>query len=108
MHGWITDVSAVAKSPNNTPEDLLWLFFAPTETSRQCGKEFLARFASRKERDLPNGPDVANAPRVAADYRVPCETWERPWSNSRRSAWASLDSTDRGSAHACLRGAKQS
>jgi pimeloyl-ACP methyl ester carboxylesterase len=61
MHGWITDVSKVAKSPNNTADDLLWLFFNATETSMQRGREFLARFASRKDRDAPNGPDVAAA-----------------------------------------------
>lgn len=54
MHGWSVDVEAVAKAENNGPEDLLWLFFNPTETSIERGRQFIARFTSRKaERDTP-------------------------------------------------------
>jgi pimeloyl-ACP methyl ester carboxylesterase len=62
MHGWIPDVFTVANAENNKPEDLLWLFFAPTETSQQKGREYLKRAFSRREgRDKPNGMDVAHA-----------------------------------------------
>jgi pimeloyl-ACP methyl ester carboxylesterase len=52
MHGWTVDVEAVANAENNGPTELLWLFFNPTETSIERGKQFIQRFTSRKaERD---------------------------------------------------------
>jgi pimeloyl-ACP methyl ester carboxylesterase len=32
MHGWITDVAAVANAEGNGPDELLWLSFAPSES----------------------------------------------------------------------------
>jgi pimeloyl-ACP methyl ester carboxylesterase len=54
MHGWSVDVETVARAENNGPAELLWLFFNPTETSIERGRQFIARFTSRKaERDVP-------------------------------------------------------
>jgi pimeloyl-ACP methyl ester carboxylesterase len=44
MHGWASDVARIAKASDNGPDELLWLFFEHTETSRQLGREYLARF----------------------------------------------------------------
>ena len=61
MHGWISDVAAIANGENNGPDDLLNLFFEITETSRQRGVEYLKRFTSRQDRDKPNGLEVRDA-----------------------------------------------
>ena len=63
MHGWAPDVARVARAKDNGPDDLLWLFFEHTETSRKLGREYLGRaFGERKEdRDEPNGDQVAEA-----------------------------------------------
>jgi len=61
MHGWISDVAAIANAENNGPEDLLNLFFEITDTSRQKGLEYLKRFTARHDRDKPNGLEVRDA-----------------------------------------------
>jgi pimeloyl-ACP methyl ester carboxylesterase len=62
MHGWISDVAATANAEHNAPEDLLRLFFEVTETSRQKGREYLARFTARQhDRDKPAGLQVRDA-----------------------------------------------
>jgi pimeloyl-ACP methyl ester carboxylesterase len=62
MHGWITDVESLANAENNGPDDLVRLFFAPTETSIQKGKEYVRRFTARHvDRDKPNGLVVRDA-----------------------------------------------
>jgi pimeloyl-ACP methyl ester carboxylesterase len=61
MHGWISDVAAIANAENNGPDDLLNLFFEITETSRQRGLEYLKRFTARQDRDKPNGLEVRDA-----------------------------------------------
>jgi pimeloyl-ACP methyl ester carboxylesterase len=62
MHGWIHDVAAGGNHTENSPDDLLWLMFAPSESSQQKGREFLGRFIQRQEgRDKPNGPEVTRA-----------------------------------------------
>ncbi len=63
MHGWAPDVAAVARADDNGPDELLWLFFEHTETSKKLGGEYLARaFGERKEdRDRPNGDQVSEA-----------------------------------------------
>jgi pimeloyl-ACP methyl ester carboxylesterase len=61
MHGWISDVAAIANAENNGPGDLLDLFFEVTETSRQKGREYLQRFTARQDRDKPNGLQVRDA-----------------------------------------------
>lgn len=61
MHGWISDVAAIANAEDNGPDDLLRLFFEITETSRQKGLEYLKRFTARQDRDKPNGLEVRDA-----------------------------------------------
>jgi pimeloyl-ACP methyl ester carboxylesterase len=63
MHGWAPDVASVAMAKDNGPDELLWLFFEHTETSKKLGREYLARaFGERKEdRDKPNGDQVTEA-----------------------------------------------
>jgi pimeloyl-ACP methyl ester carboxylesterase len=54
MHGWREDIAAAARLEEGTAESLLHIFFAPTETSRAKGVEFLGRFMARSEdRDTP-------------------------------------------------------
>jgi pimeloyl-ACP methyl ester carboxylesterase len=53
MHGWREDIAAAARG-ESSPENLLYIMFAHTETSQAKGMEFLARFSERKEgRDAP-------------------------------------------------------
>ena len=53
MHGWREDIAAAALGESN-PENLLYIMFAQTETSRQKGREFVARFLERQQgRDAP-------------------------------------------------------
>ena len=55
MHGWRKDIAGAARLDQSTPESLLHIFFAPTETSRAAGVEFLGRFMARSEgRDEPS------------------------------------------------------
>jgi pimeloyl-ACP methyl ester carboxylesterase len=55
MHGWREDIAQAARLGQGTPESLLHVFFAPTETSRALGREFLGRFMARQEdRDPPS------------------------------------------------------
>jgi pimeloyl-ACP methyl ester carboxylesterase len=62
MHGWSVDVEAVANRENNGPAELLWLFFNPTETSIERGKQFIARFTSRKgQHDQPTTLEARDA-----------------------------------------------
>ena len=49
MHGWVEDIADAARLEQGTAESLLHIFFAPTETSRAKGREFLARFTARSE-----------------------------------------------------------
>jgi len=54
MHGWVSDVAALANVAKNHPEDLLALFFEITPTSQQKGREFLQRCGARQDdRDVP-------------------------------------------------------
>jgi pimeloyl-ACP methyl ester carboxylesterase len=55
MHGWREDIADAARLEQGTAESLLHVFFAPTETSRALGGEFLGRFTAREEnRDEPS------------------------------------------------------
>ncbi|MGV9355400.1 alpha/beta fold hydrolase [Streptomyces misionensis] len=55
MHGWRKDIETHARAEVPTGEDLLYIFFAHTDTSRAKGMEFLGRFMSRTEdRDVPS------------------------------------------------------
>ncbi|MGR6973628.1 alpha/beta fold hydrolase [Streptomyces cynarae] len=55
MHGWRGDIETHARAEVPTGEDLLYIFFAHTDTSRAKGIEFLGRFMARTEdRDVPS------------------------------------------------------
>ncbi|WP_331728128.1 alpha/beta hydrolase [Streptomyces sp. NBC_01176] len=55
MHGWRKDIETHARAAVPTGEDLLYIFFAHTETSQAKGVEFLGRFLARTEgRDVPS------------------------------------------------------
>ena len=55
MHGWREDIAEAARLEQGTAESLLHIFFAPTDTSRALGAEFLGRFMARGEnRDEPS------------------------------------------------------
>ena len=61
MHGWREDIAAAARG-ESSPENLLYIMFAHTDTSQAKGREFLGRFLERREgRDSP----VSNAARDA-------------------------------------------
>ncbi|MEU2339652.1 alpha/beta hydrolase [Streptomyces sp. NPDC013172] len=55
MHGWRKDIETHARAEAPTGEDLLYIFFAHTDTSQAKGMEFLGRFMARTEdRDVPS------------------------------------------------------
>ena len=49
MHGWREDIALAARLEQSTAESLMHIFFAPTDTSRALGGEFLGRFTARSE-----------------------------------------------------------
>jgi pimeloyl-ACP methyl ester carboxylesterase len=54
MHGWRPDIAEHARRAQAGGEDILYIFFAHTETSQARGMEFLGRFTARTEdRDRP-------------------------------------------------------
>ncbi|WP_028066954.1 alpha/beta fold hydrolase [Solirubrobacter soli] len=54
MHRWREDIARAARLDQSTADSLLHIFFAPTETSRALGGQFLARFMARRDdRDAP-------------------------------------------------------
>ncbi|WNG35531.1 alpha/beta hydrolase [Archangium violaceum] len=55
MHGWRQDIADHARRPEPGGEELLYIFFAHTQTSQAKGVEFLGRFMQRSvERDQPS------------------------------------------------------
>jgi len=73
MHGWADEASAHACRDVQDAEDVLYLFFAPTETSRAKGKEFVERiFTRQQDRDEIPALAVRDAQAEAiADWGVP-------------------------------------
>ncbi|BBH69925.1 peroxidase [Actinoplanes sp. OR16] len=62
MHGWRADIASHARARVNDAEDLLYIFFAHTETSQALGKQFLGRiFARAENRDEPTTVAVRDA-----------------------------------------------
>src|SRR3954464_14623829 len=49
MHGWRDDIQENSRHDEGSGEDLLYIFFAHTETSQAKGMEFLGRFLQRAE-----------------------------------------------------------
>jgi pimeloyl-ACP methyl ester carboxylesterase len=55
MHGWAKDVIDAVGTPQTTPEGVLYVFYAPTPTSQDAGKQSLQRIfgARTDDRDAP-------------------------------------------------------
>jgi len=77
MRGWTAlspDVLAHATTPETSEEDFLYLFFAPSETSRRAGRAFWSRRHGRKDQDLPSSPAAMQAQgRAIAAWGAPVE-----------------------------------
>src|SRR5262249_30814269 len=55
MHGWAPDVIGAIGAPESNPEGYLDVFFAPTDTSREAGRQAAGRIFGRAgERDEPS------------------------------------------------------
>lgn len=55
MHGWRQDIADAARKDDLGGTELLYVFFAHTETSQAKGAEFLERFLRRmQDRDVPS------------------------------------------------------
>jgi pimeloyl-ACP methyl ester carboxylesterase len=62
MHTWRADIESHARAQVNDADDLLYIFFAHTETSQALGREFLGRIFRRTEdRDAPTNVAVRDA-----------------------------------------------
>jgi pimeloyl-ACP methyl ester carboxylesterase len=72
MHGWRQDIADATRGESR-PENLLYAFFAHTETSQAKGREFLGRFLERQEgRDAPTSDAVRDAQYDAiVDWGIP-------------------------------------
>ncbi|OJH37204.1 alpha/beta fold hydrolase [Cystobacter ferrugineus] len=73
MHGWRQDIADHARRPEPRGEDLLYIFFAHTQTSQAKGVEFLGRFMQRSvERDQPSSLAARDAQYDAVlDWGIP-------------------------------------
>lgn len=72
MHGWREDIERESRHDVPTPQNLLYIFFAHTDTSRVLGVEFLGRISARTDRDAPTTPAVRDAQYDAVlDWGVP-------------------------------------
>jgi pimeloyl-ACP methyl ester carboxylesterase len=72
MHGWRQDIADHARTDVPGGEDLLYLFFAHTETSQAKGVEFLGRFMQREDRDVPSSIAARDAQYDAVlDWGIP-------------------------------------
>jgi pimeloyl-ACP methyl ester carboxylesterase len=49
MHGWAPAVIGAVGTPQTSPDEYLGVFFAPSETSQQAGKQALGRMYARTE-----------------------------------------------------------
>jgi pimeloyl-ACP methyl ester carboxylesterase len=49
MHGWAPDVIGAIGTPTTTPDEYLRVFFAPSSSSQQAGREALQRMYARTE-----------------------------------------------------------
>ncbi|HEV2635861.1 MAG TPA: alpha/beta hydrolase [Actinocrinis sp.] len=73
MHGWRRDIADHARAADAGGGDLLYIFFAHTETSQAKGVEFLGRFLQRQEdRDAPTSLQTRDAQYDAVlDWGIP-------------------------------------
>jgi pimeloyl-ACP methyl ester carboxylesterase len=61
MHGWREDIAAAARG-ESSPQNLLYIMFAHTDTSQRKGREFLGRFMERRRgRDAPTSDPARDA-----------------------------------------------
>jgi pimeloyl-ACP methyl ester carboxylesterase len=61
MHGWRKDIAAAARGESK-PENMLYIMFAHTDTSKAKGMEFLDRFLERRHgRDTPTSDAARDA-----------------------------------------------
>jgi pimeloyl-ACP methyl ester carboxylesterase len=51
MHGWATEVIAAVGQPETSPEGYLSVFFAPTDASRDAGRQAAGRIFGRRTTD---------------------------------------------------------
>jgi pimeloyl-ACP methyl ester carboxylesterase len=73
MHGWAPDVIGAIGTPQTSPEEYIGVFFAPSSSSRQAGKEAMQRMYARTQ-----GRDTAtNWATRQAQYDAVC-TWGIP------------------------------
>ncbi|USU06569.1 alpha/beta hydrolase [Sphingomonadaceae bacterium OTU29LAMAA1] len=62
MHGWRKDIADAVRKDEPGPEELLYTFFKPTETSQAAGRAYLGRFMARtQDRDAPSSLQTRNA-----------------------------------------------
>ena len=73
MHGWAPAVIGAIGTPQTSPEEYLGVFFAPSTTSQQAGKEALGRMYARKD-DRDTATDWATR---QAQYDAVC-SWGIP------------------------------
>jgi pimeloyl-ACP methyl ester carboxylesterase len=73
MHGWREDIEQESRHDVPSLENLLYIFFAHTDTSRALGVEFLQRISARTgDNDAPTTPAVRDAQYDAIlDWGVP-------------------------------------
>ncbi len=73
MHGWRQDIADRARADEPGGEDLLYIFFAHTDTSQAKGVEFLRRFMRReRDRDAPTSLTARDAQHDAVlEWGVP-------------------------------------
>ena len=79
-HGWRQDIADHARADNPGGEDLLYIFFAHTETSQAKGVEFLGRF-----------PAAGRGPRHGEQPRRPRRRARLGYPGPRRAAAAHRD-----------------
>jgi pimeloyl-ACP methyl ester carboxylesterase len=73
MHGWAPDVIGAIGTPQTSPEEYIGVFFAPSSSSRQAGKEAVQRmYARTQDRDK-----ATNWATRQAQYDAVC-TWGIP------------------------------
>jgi len=73
MHGWREDIERESRIDESTAESLLYIFFAPTDSSRALGQRFLGRIFTRTEgRDAPTTTTTRDAQYDAVlDWGIP-------------------------------------
>jgi pimeloyl-ACP methyl ester carboxylesterase len=73
LHGWAPDVIGAIGTPQTSPEEYIGVFFAPSSSSRQAGKEAMQRmYARTQDRDT-----ATNWATRQAQYDAVC-TWGIP------------------------------